>query len=67
MRQRNDDCISCRHWIVNDTYQLTMYNYDSTSAITFTIKFDVNEANVDSEYDIFSGNCKQLQMNGMQE
>ena len=67
MRQRNDDCISCRHWNINDTYQLTMYNYEPPSAITFTIKFDVDEAIVDSEFNVFSGNNKQPQMNGIRE
>lgn len=54
-------------WIANDTYQLTMYNYESPHAIRYTIKFDGNEIIVDSEFNVFFGNTKQPQMKGMME
>ena len=44
-----------------------MYNYESPSAITYTIKFGGKEATVDSEFNVFFGNNKQPQIIGVQE
>lgn len=54
-------------WITNNTYQLTMYNYESPHAITYSIKFDGNEVIVDSEFNVLFGNTKQPQVKGKME
>ncbi len=54
-------------WIANDTYQLTMYNYESPHATTYTFKFDGNEVIVDTGFNVYIGGSKQAQMKGKME
>ena len=54
-------------WITNDTYQLTMYNYESPHAVTYEFIFDGNEVIINSRFNVFFGNSDQPQMKGKKE
>lgn len=51
-------------WTSENTYQMTLYNYESPHALTYDFIFENDEVIVDSEFNVFFGNRKQPQMKG---